>query len=86
MYQERCGSNDEAYIRLLEEICAALVAEGGYPGTPSRVARALRVTVEGVWLDLMTMTEPYQRDEALATVHACAAAFFPRHSREDGLR
>jgi AcrR family transcriptional regulator len=86
MYQERCGSNDEAYIRRLEDICSALVVEGGYPGTPSRIARALRVTVEGVWLDLMTMTAPYQRDEALATVLACAAAFFPRHFTESGLR
>jgi hypothetical protein len=34
----------------------------------------------------MTMTAPYQRDEALATVLACAAAFFPRHFTESGLR
>jgi hypothetical protein len=33
----------------------------------------------------MTMTGPYQRSEALATVHAVAAAFFPRHFGEDGL-
>ena len=85
MYQDRCGSNDEAYIRQLEQICAALTAEGGYPGHPARTARALRVTVEGVWLDLMTMTGPYHRDEALATVQAVAAAFFPRHFGEDGL-
>jgi TetR/AcrR family transcriptional repressor of bet genes len=85
MYQDRCGSNDAAYIARLQDICAALTAEGGYPGTPARTARALRVTVEGVWLDLMTMTGPYHRDEALATVHAVAAAFFPGHFGEDGL-
>lgn len=84
MYQERCGSNDEAYIKRLEAICAALIAEGGYSGIPVRTARALRVTVEGVWLDLMTMTEPYARDEALATVFACASAFFPAHFDETG--
>lgn len=85
LYQDRCGSNDAAYIQRLEDICAALTAEGMYPGIPARTARALRVTVEGVWLDLMTMTGPYQRSEALATVHAVAAAFFPRHFGEDGL-
>jgi TetR/AcrR family transcriptional repressor of bet genes len=85
MYQERCGANDLAYKLRMEAICAALVAEGGYPGTPARIARALRVTVEGVWLDLMTVTEPYGRDEALATVYAAAAAFFPRHFSESGL-
>lgn len=85
IYQERCGSNDEAYIRNLEGICARLLAEGGYPGTAQRVARVLRVTVEGVWLDLMTMTRAYERDEAQATAFACAAAFFPRHFTEAGL-
>ncbi len=85
MYQERCGSNDEAYIRQLESICAALGAAGGYGGTPARTARVLRVTIEGVWLDLMTMTDAYGRDEALATVYACATAFFPRHFTEAGL-
>ena len=85
MYQERCGSNDDAYIRQMENICAALAVDGGYPGTPARSARALRVTVEGVWLDLMTMTTPYGRDEALATVYAAAAAFFPGHFNENGM-
>ncbi len=79
MYQESCGANDDTYNRQMEEICAALIAEGGYSHNPERAARVLRVTVEGVWLDLMTMSAPYSRDEALATVHACAAAFFPRH-------
>jgi TetR/AcrR family transcriptional repressor of bet genes len=86
MYQERCGSNDAAYNLRLEQICAALTAEGGYPGTPARVARALRVTVEGVWLDLMTTSAPYGREEALATVYCATAAFFPKHFSEAGLR
>jgi AcrR family transcriptional regulator len=84
-YQELCGANDAAYIANLEAICTRLVAEGSYPHHPARTARALRVTVEGVWLDLMTMNSPYSRDEALATVHATAAAFFPRHFGPDGL-
>ena len=29
MYQDRCGSNDEAYIRQMEAICAALTARRG---------------------------------------------------------
>nr|WP_277604979.1 TetR family transcriptional regulator C-terminal domain-containing protein [Fertoeibacter niger] len=85
MYQERCGSNDEDYNRRLEAICAALLAEGGYPGNPARIARVLRVTIEGVWLDLMTMNHPYSHTEAQATVYACATAFFPGHFGEDGL-
>ncbi|MFT4151109.1 MAG: TetR family transcriptional regulator C-terminal domain-containing protein, partial [Paracoccaceae bacterium] len=79
MYQDSCGANDDAYNARMEAICAALVAEGGYGHDPVRAARVLRVTVEGVWLDLMTMSAPYTRDEAMATVRLCAAAFFPRH-------
>jgi AcrR family transcriptional regulator len=85
LYQEACGSNDEAYIRTMEGICADLIATGGYAGDAARIARVLRVTTEGVWLDLMTMVDPYGRDEALATLMTCAAAFFPRHFSDRGL-
>ncbi len=79
LYREECSANDQEYIEHLEAACRALIAAGGYDADPVRVARVLRVTVEGLWLDLMTMREPYPREEALATVYACAAAFFPRH-------
>lgn len=79
MYQDACGSNDARYNRRMEEICAALSVREDQAGDPVRIARALRVTVEGVWLDMVTMSAPYSRDEALATVMTCANAFFPRH-------
>lgn len=85
LYQEHCSSNDAHYIRVLEGVCGDLMRAGGYDGDPTKVARVLRVTIEGVWLDLMTMTSPYSRDEALATVMTCAAAFFPRHFDRAGL-
>lgn len=85
LYQEQCGSNDEAYLQALETLCAELKAEGGYGYEPIRAARVLRVTTEGVWLDMMTMSSPYDRQEALTTVYSCAAAFFPKHFGDDGL-
>jgi AcrR family transcriptional regulator len=84
-YQEKCGSNDDRYIEVLEGICARLIAADGAALDPRRVARVLRVTIEGVWLDLMTMNAPYDRDEGQGTVHTCAAAFFPRHFTGAGL-
>ena len=86
MYQAQCGSNDRAYIELMERICARLAAAGRYGIDARRAARVLRVTVEGTWLDLITMTEPYSRDEAEATVFTCAAAFFPKHFTPRGRR
>jgi len=85
LYQEQCGSNDEAYLDAIETLCHELKAEGGYGFDPLRAARVLRVTTEGVWLDMMTMSTPYDRAEALTTVHSCAAAFFPAHFTDDGL-
>jgi TetR/AcrR family transcriptional repressor of bet genes len=83
LYQANCASNDEEYKRTLEDICTRLVAEGGYDQDPLLAARAIRVTSEGVWLDVMTSTEPVG-DGGLATVLACARAFFPRHFSRDG--
>lgn len=76
LYQEKCGSNNAEYVEKIESLCAALL-EGH--GNPARVARAIRVTTEGLWMDLVTQTEPYSLDEALQTALACAAAFFPQH-------
>jgi AcrR family transcriptional regulator len=85
MYQERCGSNDQIYNEQMEAICAKLLQDEKQAGNPARVARVLRVTTEGVWLDMMTMNTPYSRQEALATVHCCAQAFFPKHFNAQGL-
>ena len=85
VYQATCGDNDRAYVATLEATCAALLAETGAAHDPVRVARILRVTIEGTWLDLITMAVPYARDEALATAYTCAAAFFPERFDAAGL-
>jgi len=85
IYQEQCGSNNLAYVSVLEEICARLIGEGDYRLDPVIVARVLRVTMDGLWLDLLTMTAPYSREEAMRTVYCCAMAFFPRSFNRAGL-
>lgn len=86
MYQAQCGSNDTAYIAMMEEICARLIASGSYPHDPVRAARVVRVAVEGIWLDRITMSAPYPTPEALRTIHTVTAALFPQHFTEAGLR
>lgn len=86
IYQQMCGANDMEYIQELEKICSRLIANGGYALDPVLVARVIRVTVEGVWLDLITVSTPYSSEEALRTVFACVAAFFPQHFDANGLR
>ena len=85
LYQSKCGANDLEYIRNLELICEGLASAGGYEINPKRAARVLRVTVEGLWLDLQSMAEPYSKGEALATAYTCAAAFFGKHFTADGM-
>lgn len=86
IYQQNYGANDAKYNKMLEDICARLMEQDGYEGDPVVVSRALRVTVEGVWLDLMTMDAPYSREEGLRTVMSTAAAYFPRHFNDKGLK
>ncbi|MEO5613856.1 MAG: TetR family transcriptional regulator C-terminal domain-containing protein, partial [Cypionkella sp.] len=75
LYQEKCGANNAEYVTKLESLCAALL---GLDGNAERVARAIRVASEGLWMDLVTQAEPYSVDEALETLLAVAAAFFPK--------
>ncbi|MCB5411475.1 TetR/AcrR family transcriptional regulator [Pseudogemmobacter faecipullorum] len=85
LYQENCGERDAAYNLHLEMLCARMNREHGYSLDPVRTARVLRVTTEGVWLDMMTMQQPYGPEEAKATLMSCVAAFFPRHFSAAGL-
>jgi AcrR family transcriptional regulator len=85
IYQQECASNDQNYIRELERICADLIAEGDYGIDPVRAARVIRFTGEGLWLDMLSMKNPYSRDEAVKTLYACAAAHFPKHFSAHGL-
>jgi TetR/AcrR family transcriptional regulator, transcriptional repressor of bet genes len=82
VYQDICGDRDDTYIRQLEEICATLVKEGGYPIDPVHAARILRLVVEGSWLDMMTQKRPYAPDEARATVEAVLTSVFGKHFPE----
>ena len=86
LYQQACGEKDDAYNRQLEAICQRLSDAGTYGRDARHVARVIRVTIEGTWLDLMTMTAPYDRDEALTTVRTCAALCFPDHFTPTGLK
>ncbi|RYE51481.1 MAG: TetR family transcriptional regulator [Hyphomicrobiales bacterium] len=86
LYQEVCGEKDDAYNLQLEGICQRLIDAGAYALDARHAARILRTTIEGTWLDMMTMETPYSPDEAKTTVRTCAALCFPHHFTSDGLR
>jgi hypothetical protein len=86
LYQEKCGSNDDDYIALLEQLAAALLAKTGRTGDPVLMARVIRVVMEGVWVDLMTQSAAYSREEGQRTVFCAVSALFPQVFTQDGLR
>ena len=48
----------------------------GRSDDPRIVARILRLTQEGTWLDMTTMATPYSTEEARQTVLHCARTLF----------
>ena len=78
LYQARCGANDQLYNKTLVDLCAEMNTHHGYVSNPERTARLIRIMIEGVWLDLMTLEQPYSITEALETVMAGTWALYPR--------
>lgn len=79
LYLQECAANDEEYNRTIEDLCSALVRDGGYRHDPAIVARAIRILLEGLWLDLVTRNRDASRQEAMATALTTVHAFFPDH-------
>jgi TetR/AcrR family transcriptional repressor of bet genes len=84
VYLDHCSANDEDYQQTITAICRDIIAQGGYPYDPHRIARGLEAMMEGIWLDLMTMQSPISREEGLKTVLASLGAFFPKHFSPEG--
>lgn len=81
----------ETYLRISEGFdsersdfmdgcCAAIIAEGGYPGLNSeRVSQLIESTADGLWLDMLLY--PHEIDPQLARdqMRSLLHAFFPKH-------
>ena len=84
IYQENCAEFDLEYLHVIEKLCAELTEEGRYSSLPEHTARAIRVTLSGLWFDLVTMSSPYSRQESLQTMFNMLMAFYPRHFDHEG--
>ncbi len=83
-YQSLCGARDEDYQNMLADLCAALIAEGGYALDARQTALGLDAMLEGLWLRLMMGGEKMTRDKARAAATTVLAALFPAHFTPDG--
>jgi TetR/AcrR family transcriptional repressor of bet genes len=84
VYSQFCSANDAEYQRTIEDLCLQIIRDGAYPCSAAHVARGFNALTEGLWLDMMTQTQPPPPDEMLETAFACLQAFFPRHFGPDG--
>jgi TetR/AcrR family transcriptional repressor of bet genes len=85
MYQAHGAAFDLEYGETIEKLCSGIIAEGDYPYEADAVGRVVRVTLEGLWFDLMTTTQPYPIEEAIRSMFQLAMAFFPRHFGKQGV-
>jgi TetR/AcrR family transcriptional repressor of bet genes len=84
IYQEHGLAFDLEYAETVERLCRELIAEGSYAFDADAVARVIRVSLEGLWFDLMGATRPYPIDAVLSSMFQLAMAFFPQHFGRQG--
>lgn len=84
LYVEHGASYDVEYAETVDRLCADIIAEGGYPYDAEAVSRVVRVTLEGLWFELMTTTRPNAIEDALSSMFQLAMAFFPKHFGKSG--
>ena len=84
MYQQYGATYDQEYADTILQLCTEIIAEGEYAFDADAVARVVRVSLGGLWFDLMATQRPYPIEEALSSMFQLAMAFFPRHFNKAG--
>jgi TetR/AcrR family transcriptional repressor of bet genes len=83
VYEEICAERDIERGREIENVCAAIIADGGYALHPASSMRVLESMMDGLWLDVVASgsRQPHAESaaKARATVTTALAAFFPKH-------
>ncbi len=79
-YRKTCERVDNERIDETEQLCRALVEEGGYRHIdPGMFARSLEAFTDGLWLNMLLYHRKFSRAEAKAECLAFLATTFPKH-------
>ena len=77
-YRQLCRKLAETYHRQVCDLCAGLAARGGYEGLDvDTIARSFNALVDGLWVDLATDPQSFDRGRAKHACRAYFAGFFP---------
>lgn len=85
VYDAICGSFDRERVEVLQDICGALIAEGGYLADPALTARTLDALGDGLWYGMVSARNNSGGDASGArrAVTLALAAFFPKHFKPE---
>ncbi len=79
-YIAEFGPRNVEYLRLMTELCAALIKEGRYAGHDARIcARSIDALGGGLWLELTSTATPMTLNETRKTALTHLAMLFPKH-------
>jgi len=79
-YRKICDESDRYYDSVVEGLCAEIIAEGQYDDVAARATSlALTSMTNGFWLSYLISPRAFDRNEAMAAVHAYLASQFPKH-------
>jgi TetR/AcrR family transcriptional repressor of bet genes len=82
-YREVCSGYDRVHDEILEALCGALIADGGYGALDARTAAKLVASVcYGLWLELLTGSEGLKRTELATLARSALGALFPSHTAQ----
>lgn len=79
-YQTLVMGLEDGYLKETEQLCARIVAEGGYDGFDAhQVAVALNAMIDGLWFDCLMSPAKFDRQAAKRTCLGYLSAVFPAH-------
>jgi len=79
-YRKSSGEVDLERQTITMQLCAQIVDEGGYEDVaPDEVSRTLEGLFDGLWLNILTYPDRFNRQTALQDVLAYLSRSFPKH-------
>lgn len=82
-YRKICDESDRYYDDVVEQLCAAVIAEGNYKEvSAATVANALTSMTNGLWLSCLISPQTWNRHESMDAVMSYLRSVFPKHFSE----
>lgn len=79
-YRRICDELDRYYDSVVEDLCAEIIADGGYRNvTAFDATTALTAMTNGLWLSRLISPKSWRRGDAVDAIRSYLASVFPKH-------